>query len=69
LQWHPDPHENHEMDIDTVPNLVAEPPSAASVRRFWLAWLVFLLAVLAIFIVLILIASIEADPARVSPAG
>ncbi|MFN8660900.1 MAG: hypothetical protein U0075_03360 [Thermomicrobiales bacterium] len=57
------------MDIDTVPNLVAEPPSAASVRRFWLAWLVFLLAVLAIFIVLILIASIEADPARVSPAG
>jgi hypothetical protein len=69
LQAARDSHDNRRMDdsshLDPAPDL----PDARTVRRFWTAWLVVMLVMLAVFIVILLIASVEADPPRVSPGG
>ena len=57
------------MDVDAPIHQRTDPPSGKAVRRFWIAWLVLLLAMLAGLIVIVLIAAVEADPARISPAG
>jgi hypothetical protein len=57
------------MDNEAHNVLVTDPFNSKSVRRFWMAWLLLLLAMLGGLIVIILIASVVADPARISPAG
>jgi hypothetical protein len=62
-------HDNRRMNDEAHNVLVTDFPSGTAIRRFWLAWLVLMLAILVCLIVTILIASIDADPGRVSPVG
>lgn len=57
------------MDVEGHNVFVSDAPSSKAIRRFWMAWLILLIALLAGLILIILIATLVADPARVSPAG